>query len=141
MRYYSLVRVAAWTLLVFIVFATLSPAYLRPALTASPSFFVVILERVGAYALLGLLFSIGYPRRYRFVFVVVFGSAIVLEFLQIIIPDRHARLFDTAAKLTGGAVGITAQRLLMRYSASGTLRAWILLVTSASFARDISYSL
>ena len=117
MRYRSLVTVAAWACLFFIAFATLSPAHLRPALTASQPFPVVILERVGAYAVLGFLFSMSYPRRYRFVFAIVFGSAIVLEFLQMIIPDRHARIIDVAEKLAGGGIGILSARWrLMRHS-------------------------
>ena len=94
MRHRSLVTAAAWVFLVFIVFATLSPAYLRPRLPGAEPTLIVLFERFGAYAVLGLLFSISYPRRYGLVFIVVFGSSILLELLQIIIPDRNARVFD-----------------------------------------------
>lgn len=86
-----LIAVAAWACLVFIVFATLSPIYLRPSLTATEPNFVVMFERIGAFAVLGSLFLISYPKRPVFVFVIVFGTAIVLELAQIFIPTRDAR--------------------------------------------------
>lgn len=48
-------------------------------------------ERIGAFAVLGSLFLISYPKRPVFVFVIVFGTAIVLELAQIFIPTRDAR--------------------------------------------------
>ena len=86
-----LIAVAAWACLVFIVFATLSPIYLRPSLTATEPNVVVMFERIGAFAVLGSLFLISYPKRPVFVFVIVFGTAIVLELAQIFIPTRDAR--------------------------------------------------
>lgn len=65
-----------------------------------------MLERIGAFALLGLLFSFSYPRNRVFVSIVVFGSAILLELFQLIIPDRDARVIDAVEKLTGGALGV-----------------------------------
>jgi VanZ family protein len=114
MRHRSLVTAAAWVFLVFIVFATLSPAYLRPRLPGAEPTLIVLFERFGAYAVLGLLFSISYPRRYGLVFIVVFGSAILLELLQIIIPDRDARVVDAVEKLAGGGLGTFAAHWLIR---------------------------
>src|SRR5947207_6546006 len=63
-----------------------------------------------AMMLLGFA-SIGftlYPRRLTLVCVLVLGSAVVLELLQIVVPDRDARVIDAVEKLTGGAAGVWA---------------------------------
>jgi hypothetical protein len=110
---HKLISIAAWATLTFIVFATLSPAHLRPELTTTEPALVVAFERAGAFAVLGLLFSSGYPRRYGLVWLIVLGSAILLEGLQILVPDRDARMVDAIEKIAGGGAGIfTAQWLL-----------------------------
>jgi hypothetical protein len=110
---HKFVSIAAWATLTFIIFATLSPAHLRPELTATEPALVVVFERVGAFAVLGLLFASGYPRRYGLVCAIVLGSAILLEYLQILVPDRDARMIDAIEKIAGGGAGIfTAQWLL-----------------------------
>lgn len=68
--------------------------------------FFTILERFGAYAVLGLLFYLSYPRHLTFVCIMVLGSAITLELLQNFVPDRDPRLLDAMEKLLGGATGI-----------------------------------
>jgi hypothetical protein len=112
---HKLISIAAWATLSFIIFATLSPAHLRPELTATEPAIVVVLERVGAFAVLGLLFSGGYPRRYALVWGIVLGSAIVLELLQILVPDRDARMVDAMEKITGGGAGIVAAQWLVSF--------------------------
>jgi hypothetical protein len=105
---HKLIATAAWACLVFIAYATLSTIDLRPELIRDGYFkaFFTVVERFGAYAVLGLLFGLAYPRHLSFVCILVFGSAITLELLQIYIPDRHARVFDVMEKLLGGAAGI-----------------------------------
>ena len=39
---------------------------------------------------------------------IVLGSAVVLEFVQLLTPDRHGRIPDAVEKIAGGAVGIVA---------------------------------
>jgi hypothetical protein len=112
---HKLISIAAWVVLAFITFATLSPAHLRPELTATEPALVVLFERVGAFAVLGLLFSSGYPRRYGFVCVMVLGSAILLECLQIFLPDRDARIIDAVEKIAGGGIGIFAAQWLLSF--------------------------
>ena len=85
---------------------TLSPFSLRPALTETEPYLVVVLERVGAFGLLGLLFFISYPERPRTVGVVVFGSAAALELAQAFLPHRHAGFVDALEKIIGGGAGI-----------------------------------
>src|ERR1700722_16053410 len=52
---HKLIAVAAWTLLAFIAYATISPIQARPTLFASPSF-----ERLAAFTVLGVLFCLAY---------------------------------------------------------------------------------
>jgi VanZ family protein len=106
MRVHNLISIAAWAFLTFVAFATLSPYAWRPELTETEPGLVVILEHVGAFAVLGFLFVVGYPERPRTVCFLIGGSAIALEFAQALVPDRHARLADVLEKIVGGAAGI-----------------------------------
>jgi VanZ family protein len=96
----------AWAFLAFIAFATLAPYAIRPELTETEPDLVVMIEHVGAFGLLGLLFLISYPERIRSVCLLVFGSAIALELAQALLPDRHARFADALEKVVGGGAGI-----------------------------------
>jgi VanZ family protein len=118
---HRLVSAFAWACLALIAFATLCPAQLRPELAANESDSIVLLEHVGAFFLLGLLFTISHRRHQGLVFLIVFGSAIVLELLQLVVPDRDARLVDAAEKLVGGGLGIVATQcaLLIRSRRKG----------------------
>jgi VanZ family protein len=112
---HKLIVVLAWACLAFIVFATLSPLALRPRLSADETALIVIVERVGAFALLGLLFSISYSGR-PFVIAIVFGSAILLELLQLIVAGRDAGVIDVIEKLVGGTLGVVAAAWLSSFS-------------------------
>jgi VanZ family protein len=108
------IAITAWACLIFIIYATLSSAATRPELTESEPMLAVLVERFGAYGLLGALFRVAYPNRVRMVWALVLGSAVVLELLQILVPDRDARIIDAAEKLAGGAAGILAVRTFLR---------------------------
>ena len=107
----KLCAVAAWAFLIFIIYATLGPLGIRPELTASETGPALFIERFGAYGVLGALCALGYPRRLVLVCLLIFGGAIILEFLQLFIPDRDARLVDAAEKLAGAAAGIITVRV------------------------------
>lgn len=103
----------AWSCLVFITYATLSPASLRPGVGGSDEpWSIVLIEHLGAFGLLGFLFSTSYPKKRTFVLTVVFGSAVLLELLQLFAPGRDARIIDAIEKLTGGGLGLLAARWL-----------------------------
>ncbi len=108
------ISVAAWACLLFIVYATFSSAGERPELTVGEPWPVVLFERFGAYAMLGLLFCLAHPRRLPMVCLLVPGSALLLELLQTFIPDRHARISDAIEKFAGGVAGIFLAVVLMR---------------------------
>jgi VanZ family protein len=93
--------VTAWGCLAFIGYATLSPLHDRPSLPTSVGF-----ERLAAFAVLGLLFCLAYPRQFILVCLIVLGSAVLLEFAQQLTPDRHGRAMDAVEKIAGGTIGI-----------------------------------
>jgi VanZ family protein len=101
-----LFSILAWAMLAFIAFATLLPYSLRPGLSETEPPIVVMVERVGAFAVLGLLFLVSYPDRTRTVCLLVFGSAAVLEIGQAFLPGRHARIVDVLEKVVGGGAGM-----------------------------------
>ena len=71
--------------------------------------------RFGAYALLGSLFCLTYPDRITFVCLLVLGSAVFLELLQILVPGRDAGILDAFEKLAGGVVGISIARAVLTF--------------------------
>ena len=107
---HKLITVAAWALLAFIAYATISPIQDRPTLPTSSSF-----EHLAAFAVLGGLFCFAYPRQIVLVCLIVLGSAVLLEFAQLLTPDRHGRIQDAIEKMAGGAVGILAGRAILYF--------------------------
>lgn len=102
--------IAAWSALIVIAFVTLSPLGLRPEIWSNPFY-----ERFLGYAVLGLAFGMSYPRRALMVVGIVIGAAIALEGLQHLTPDRHGRLLDLVAKISGGLFGIVTGEVAARY--------------------------
>jgi VanZ like family len=108
--FHKLITVAAWVLLAFVAYATISPIQDRPIFFASPNF-----ERLAAFAVLGALFCLVYPRHIVLVCMLVLGSAVLLEIAQQLTPDRHGRIHDAIIKMTGGALGIVAGRAILYF--------------------------
>jgi hypothetical protein len=117
----KLLVVAAWASIGFIAYATLThvrfvyaiyfllaPMLLRPEMKTYAHF-----EHVIAFAVFGTLFCLAYSRNIVLVCCVVFGSAILLEFLQTLTPDRHGTLIDAAEKMAGGAAGIVIAKIVL----------------------------
>jgi len=107
---HKLASMTAWACLLFVASVTLLPAYLRPRLMETEPALIVILEHVGAFAVIGFLFSVTCTRT-TLVCLLVFGSAVILELLQLVVPDRDARVIDAVEKLIGGGVGIIAAKI------------------------------
>ena len=97
-----LFQIAAWLVLLCIAAATLSPMGLRPRLAGTE----VSLEHIAAYAVVGLLFSVAYPRHVWIAMMVVIGAAFGFEVMQMLAPDRHARIVDAVQKAGGGLFGL-----------------------------------
>lgn len=105
----------AWLSLAFIAYATLSPIHDRPQLSTSAD-----IEHVAAFAFLGFAFCTAYRKRLKFVCSLVPGSAVVLEFLQTLTPDRHGKLLDASEKVIGGFLGVFLAVVALRL-----LESWI----------------
>ncbi|MEH2516352.1 VanZ family protein [Bradyrhizobium sp. AZCC 1610] len=114
----KLLKFAAWAGLCVIAYLTLSPLRDRPILLTS-----LKLEHLAAFAILGTLFCLAYPRRTLAVLFIVLGSAALLELLQFLNPDRHARTLDALQKIAGGAAGVFAGRAVLRFDRA---RFWLL---------------
>jgi hypothetical protein len=104
--------IASWTSLALIAAATLSPLALRPHL------FPVHAEHFAAFAAVGLLFCLAYPRQIFLNCAIVLGAASLLETLQLLTPDRHGRASDLAFKLAGAIAGIVAGKLAVKLTAN-----------------------
>lgn len=97
--------IAGWLALGFIVFATLSPIDDRPVIAGAQ------FEHFAAFAVVGLAFGLAYPRRVFLIAAFILISAFGLEALQLLTPDRHARLLDALVKAAGGVCGIGVGQL------------------------------
>ncbi|GEP00845.1 hypothetical protein [Methylobacterium haplocladii] len=105
----KLARLMAWTLAAALVFVTLAPIGLRPVVTEDAN-----VERALAYALLGFLFAIAYPRHWLLALCAGIGIAAGLEVGQIFAASRHGRVADFLVKASAAGIGVAvAQALLM----------------------------
>jgi hypothetical protein len=122
-----LIAIAAWASIVVIAYATLtrvgfvyaiyfklSPILMRPEMQTYAHY-----EHVIAFAVVGALFSLAYPRRTILVCCIVFGGAALLEILQTLTPDRHGTWVDAFEKMAGGAAGIFGARGIVRFWSAG----------------------
>jgi hypothetical protein len=113
---------AAWIAIIVIAYATLThvgfvygiyfklaPYLMRPAMQGYAHF-----EHVIAFASVGALFGLAYPKRPLLAFGIVIGAAAVLEILQTMTPDRHGTLIDALEKMAGGTAGIVIARAARR---------------------------
>lgn len=96
-----MLRLLAWGCLLAIAIVTLGAIELRPATAMGGH-----VERFGAFALVGALFAAAYPRHLLLVAVLVLGTAVALEAMQLLAPGRGARLGDGLTKLAGAAAGV-----------------------------------
>ena len=95
---------------VYSIYYKLSPFLMRPSMRAYAHF-----EHLLVFMAFGALFASAYPRRTFFVCSVVFSSAVVLEYLQTLTPDRHGTSIDAIEKIFGGALGICAARAIVHF--------------------------
>jgi predicted signal transduction protein with EAL and GGDEF domain len=95
-----------WFSLAVAAFATLCPIAVRPHISNNS-----YIEHFSAFAIIGLLFCLTYPRQTFLISVVVLGSATLLEIMQFLTHDRHGRISDLEFKLAGAIVGIAAGKV------------------------------
>jgi hypothetical protein len=104
-----LFRWAAWLLILAIAVFTLAPIGLRPV-SGAP----VNLERFAAFAIIGALFCLGYPRHRLLILVLLIGIVASLEVAQNFISGRHGRLPDAVAKALGALSGTALASIVFR---------------------------
>jgi VanZ family protein len=97
----TFLRAAAWAILAGIVFVTVSPINLRPHTMTT-----VNVDRAAAYAIVGMLFALAYPRNWKTTMVLLVAGAAGFEFLQIFSSTRHARIDDALVKALGAVAGV-----------------------------------
>jgi VanZ family protein len=96
----NLAPFVAWSLALAVVVMTLGPVGLRPQF-GHPS-----MERFAAYISLGAAFSVAYPRHRLWVALAVVCGALGLEFGQLMVPGRDARVADAMVKAFGAVSGV-----------------------------------
>lgn len=104
----ALLRAAAWLLLLAIIIFTVDPIGLRPQLGFGPDF-----DRAFGFLVVGFAFTVAYPKRWRVTLVLLVIGAFAIEALQLITPDRHARIHDALIKAASGAFGIIGGHILL----------------------------
>ena len=112
------VLIAAWVSIAVLAYLTLTNVGFVHSIHSKLSPFLmhvsirtyVHFEHVIAFAVFGALFAFAYPKRVVFVCCVVLISAISLEYLQTLTPDRHGTLIDALEKIVGGVFGICVAR-------------------------------
>ena len=108
---HTLALVATPLILAVIVYATLSPARLRPR-TGYVSF-----EREAAFALLATAMTVAFPSYFWWAVAAAIGIAVGLELAQNLTPDRHGRAIDALQKVAGVVVGCSIGYLINRFAA------------------------
>jgi VanZ family protein len=99
-------RVAGWFLLAIIAFLSLSPPSYRPVTALGHS-----LEHFSIHLLLGVAFGVGYARRWWLLVFVLVGFMSAIEFTQLFVPGRHARLKDLVIDAGAACLGLGLARL------------------------------
>jgi hypothetical protein len=114
----------AWVALIAVAYATLARAdvindiYFRlsPLLMRPDRVTYGLIVHFLAFAALGALFGLAYPRRLALVCFIVVGGAVALEALQTLTLDRHGTVVDGLEKLAGGLAGIALGRAATRHT-------------------------
>ncbi|MEP7456481.1 hypothetical protein [Phyllobacterium sp. SB3] len=86
---------------------TVGPIALRPATWLGPE-----VERFAAFLLLGITFSLTYPKRLIFVATIIIFACGLFEYAQHIMPCRHADMGNFLVKIAGAATGMAGAKLL-----------------------------
>lgn len=108
----KLARLLAWTLVAALIVATLVPIDFRPVVSHSAN-----LERAVAYALLGFLMALAYPRHRLLALAVGVAIAAGLELGQVLTASRHGRVPDFVVKSVAAGLGVLAAHMLITVQA------------------------
>ena len=108
------IRLAAWTVTILLVALSVVPPNLRPQTILPHN-----LEHFASFVLVGILWSVGYPRRLLLWLSAAVAFAASLELLQLVMPGRHARLIDFLMDAIGACVGVLVGFIVLRWPTAG----------------------
>jgi hypothetical protein len=112
-------RVAAWIGILAILILSVVPAADRPVTGAGQS-----LEHLGAFAMFGGAFAVGYRLSLMRLILLAVLFCAAIEMLQIPLPSRHARVSDFLVDAAGAclaALCVFAVRKALRTTARNTV--------------------
>ena len=98
----KLAQIVAWSLAAAIIVLSVVPADLRPQTVAPHN-----LEHLLIFAATGFAFGVGFDQKRKVLATYLVGFTGFVEFLQLLVPGRHARLSDfivDAGSIFGGLV-------------------------------------
>ncbi|MBW7971529.1 VanZ family protein [Bradyrhizobium sp. BR 10289] len=102
--------------LALIAYATLARLAGRPALIGhAEAYWVFVIERFSAYALLGFLLSFLLPGRFAGACMLVLAVAGFLEIFQAFILDQDPHILDVLQKAAGGIVGVLLAQTILAF--------------------------
>jgi VanZ family protein len=93
--------IAGWLLVAAIAFLSLSPASYRPVTGVGHT-----LEHILIYVLVGFAFGVGYAKRLWLLIPGLVAFTAAVEFAQLFVPGRHARLRDFLIDAGAACLGI-----------------------------------
>jgi hypothetical protein len=102
-------RVTGWFLVAAAIFLTVGPQKFRPV-TGLPH----DLEHLVAFALVGLVSGLGYPRSLMRLTPIAVAAAAALETAQLWIPHRHAFFSDFAINALAACIGLATAAAITR---------------------------
>jgi glycopeptide antibiotics resistance protein len=103
----KIARLAGWLLVFAAAVLTLAPSQFRPHTPIGHH-----LDHVLAFAILGLMFGLGYPRHRLIVLLVGIVAVAGLETMQLWAAGRHAAFGDFFMKTLGMCAGIVLASLM-----------------------------
>lgn len=122
----AIIAIAAWIMAAGIVYGTLGRVglpygiyfKLAPWLGHPSMHEYAVVEHVLVFALIGALLCFAYPDRIIPICCIIGFSAVLLEALQTLTPDRHGTILDACQKVVGGLLGVFATHAVMRWNSS-----------------------
>ena len=108
-----LFQVIAWALAAAIIFLSIAPASTRPVTGAGQNF-----EHLTIFLATGMAFGLGYPSRFRLLFVAMFAFSGAVEIAQMMAPGRHARLSDFVTDAAASCLGVGLSYVLSKLIAT-----------------------
>ncbi len=108
MRFVSVFQILAWLMLAALLAVTISPIGFRPHI---PGF--VNGERFAMLLVIGLLFSLAYPKHWLKVLILLIAVSGLFELMQRLTPDRHGELSDFIVKSAGATAGVILGKVVL----------------------------